>query len=398
MAQNSSPLKKVLYLARWYPNRYDPMPGLFIRRHALSVTKHFDVSTLSVHLNFAKDAAIFEKDIFTQSGIFEVKIYTRSANTGLPQLNSLVNMVRFFYAHFIGLREVKQHIGNPDLLHVNVLTRCGIVAFVYRLFKGVPYVITEHWTRYLPGMGNFTGFWRKAITRIVVKHASAILPVTLNLQLSMEKHGLKNNNYCVIPNVVDTTIFKPETNSVDRNPKIILHVSCFDDNQKNISGILRVLEKLALKRQDWKCIMVGDGIHFEKLVEYATQLRLKDKFVFFTGLRENNELVKLMQEASFQVLFSRDENLPVVIPESFACGVPFLSTNVGGISEHLHEYLGMLMPSEDEDALFTGIELMLDHPERYKKDLIRKYAVDNFSQQVIGEQLKNVYLRILDSA
>jgi glycosyltransferase involved in cell wall biosynthesis len=88
----------------------------------------------------------------------------------------------------------------------------------------------------------------------------------------------------------------------------------------------------------------------------------------------------------------------VVIPESFACGVPFLSTNVGGISEHLHEYLGMLIPSEDEDALFTGIELMLDHPERYNKDLIRRYAVDTFSQQVIGEQLKNVYLRVLASA
>ena len=161
---------------------------------------------------------------------------------------------------------------------------------------------------------------------------------------------------------------------------------------------MRVLEKLALKRQDWKCIMVGDGIHFNKLVEYASQLQLKDKFVFFTGLRENNELVELMQQASFQVLFSRFENLPVVIPESFSCGVPFLSTNVGGISEHLNESLGILIPSEDEDALLNSIEQMLDHPERYNKDQIRRYAIDNFSQQVIGEQLRNVYQRVLASA
>ena len=398
MTQNSSPRKKILYLARWYPNSYDPMPGLFIRRHALSVMKYFDVSTLSVHLNFKKNAAIFEKEIFTESGLFEVKIYTRSAKTGLPLLDSLLNLTRFFQAHLIGLREVKRNIGNPDLLHVNVLTRCGIVALLYKLFKGVPYVITEHWTRYLPGTGNFNGLLRKTLTRIVVKHASAVLPVTLNLQESMQMHGLRNNYYCVIPNVVDTNLFKPAAQPVDQNSKIILHVSCFEDKQKNISGILRVLGKLALKRQDWKCIMVGDGIHFNKLVEYASQLELKDKLVFFTGLRENNELVELMQKASFQVLFSRDENLPVVIPESFACGVPFLSTNVGGISEHLNESLGMLIPSEDEDALLNSIEQMLDHPERYNKEQIRRYAIDNFSQQVIGEQLRNVYQRVLASA
>jgi glycosyltransferase involved in cell wall biosynthesis len=396
MTQNPSPRKKILYLARWYPNRYDPMPGLFIRRHALSVLEYFDVSTLSVHLNFEKNAAIFEKEIFTESGLFEVKIYTRSANTGIPFFDSLVNIIRFFQAHFIGFRQVKHSRGNPDLLHVNVLTRCGIVALLYRLFKGVPYVVTEHWTRYLPGMGNYTGLLRKMLTRIVVKHASAILPVTLNLQVAMEKHGLRNNKYCVIPNVVDTNFFKPATQPLDKETKRILHVSCFEDKQKNISGILRVLAKLAAKRQDWKCIMVGDGIHFEKLKVYAGELNLKDIFVFFTGLRENTELVELMQLASFQVLFSRDENLPVVIPESFACGVPFISTNVGGISEHLHESLGMLIHSEDEDALLNSIEQMLDHPERYNKDQIRRYAIDNFSKQVIGEQLRNVYLRVLE--
>lgn len=398
MTQNSSPRKSVLYLARWYPNRYDPMPGLFIRRHALSVLQYFNVSTLSVHLNYAKDAPLFEREIFTESGLFEVKIYTRSANTGIAILDSFLNLIRFFQAHYIGMAEVKRIKGSPDLLHVNVLTRCGIVALLYHLFKGVPYVITEHWTRYLPGMGNFTGIWRKLLTRIVAKHASAILPVTLNLQRSMEKHGLKNKNYYVIPNVVDTNLFKPAEYQAYQNPKIILHVSCFEDNQKNISGILRVLAKLALKRQDWKCVMVGDGIHFTKLVEYASELQLKDRFVFFTGLRENNELVELMQQATFQVLFSRYENLPVVIPESFACGVPFVSTQVGGISEHLNESLGLLLPSEDEAALLRSIELMLDHPERYDKHLIRQYAIDNFSQQVVGTQLKNVYLRVMASA
>lgn len=395
MSKNQSDRPKVLYLARWYPNRYDPMPGLFIRRHALSVLEYFDVSILSVHLNNENNAAVFEREIITEAGLFEVKIYTRSARTGIKFLDSFININRFFRAHYIGFKEVKHNSGNPELLHVNVLTRCGIIALIYRIFTGVPYVITEHWTRYLPGMGNYNGFLRKALTRIVAKNASAILPVTLNLQHSMEKHGLQNDFYTVIPNVVDINLFKPTSQPEVNGQKIILHVSCFEDKQKNISGILRVLEILAKKRQDWKCIMVGEGIHFEKLTEIAKQIGLKDKFVFFTGLRENKELVELMQQASFQVLFSRFENLPVVIPESFACGVPFLSTDVGGIREHLHESLGILIPSEDEVALLNSVELMLDRPEKYDKDVIRKYAVDNFSQKVIGEQLRKVYRQVL---
>jgi glycosyltransferase involved in cell wall biosynthesis len=280
-------------------------------------------------------------------------------------------------------------------LHVNVLSRLGFVALIYRLFTGVPYVITEHWTRYLPGMNTYKGLIRKTLTKLIVRNASAVMPVTLNLQKAMQSHGLYNSNYRVIPNVVDTKLFTPKDFHVDLTRKIFIHVSCFDDNQKNISGILRVLKALLEKRQDWLCMMVGDGIHFDQMVSYADQLKIKDSFVVFTGLKENDELATLMQQACFQVMFSRYENLPVVITESFACGVPFLSTNVGGVAEHIHENLGLLIKSEDETALLAGIESMLDNQSKFDKEVIRQYAVDHFSNEVIGKQISEVYSNII---
>jgi glycosyltransferase involved in cell wall biosynthesis len=259
-------------------------------------------------------------------------------------------------------------------------------------------VITEHWTRYLPGMNNFYGFFRKWLTRMVVRNASAVMPVTLNLQKAMERHGLSNPGYRVIPNVVDTGKFIPIAETRIIQDKMFLHVSCFDDAQKNISGILRVLNILKSHRNNWRCVMVGEGIHYQKLVKHAEELHLKDKFVFFTGLKEGDDLVHLMQHANFQLMFSRYENLPVVIPESFACGVPFISTDVGGIAEHLKEDLGILIPSEDESALLEAIEFMLDHPEKYSKDTIRRYALDHFSQEVIGEQIELVYKEALQKS
>jgi glycosyltransferase involved in cell wall biosynthesis len=387
---------KVLFLPRWYPNRYDPMPGLFIRRHALSVSRFYKVAVLYVHLDPEIEARTYEIEHSDEQDIFEVLVYYKASKVDFKTLASLINLYRFFIGHLEGYQIIRKKFGTPDLLHVNVLTRLGLIALIYRLFTKVPYIVTEHWTRYLPGMNSFKGWFRKILTKIVVRNAAAIMPVTLNLQQAMQKYGLHNSNYQVIPNVVDTELFTPKDYTENKTRKMFLHVSCFDDKQKNISGILRVLKTLSVKRQDWICTMVGEGIHFDQLVKYADQLHLKDSFVFFTGLKENKELVALMQQASFQVIFSRYENLPVVITESFACGVPFLSTDVGGIAEHIHKNLGLLVKSEDEDALLAGLEYMLDDQEKFDKATIRQYAVDHFSNEVIGKQIRAVYEHTLN--
>jgi glycosyltransferase involved in cell wall biosynthesis len=381
----------VLYLPRWYPHRYDPMPGLFIERHARSVAAHCRVSVLYVHADSPEIKHKNETDVTRDEELLQLRVYFRSSGSRLPILRQLTNTCRFISAHCKGYGIIKKENGKADLLHVNVLTRLGVLAMIWKFLTGTPYVITEHWTRYLPSMDNFKGRWRKCLTRMVVKRASAVLPVTDNLRKAMESHGLLNRNYIIIPNVVDVNMFHPSEGQPSGPRKKFAHVSCFEDRQKNISGLLRVLQRLAGYRHDWECHMIGDGIHYQRLMALAGEMGLNDKEVIFHGLKENEELAALMREAWFQVMFSRFENLPVVILESFASGVPVLSTDVGGIREHLNSGLGMLIPAEDEEALFQGLVEMLDHPERFDKKKIRTYAVEHFSKEVIGNQLFDVY-------
>ena len=382
---------KILYLARWYPHRYDPMPGLFIERHARSAAAGCDVAVLYVHPDDQLTKRCQEVEKTCDEEILQIRIYFRPFRYGIPLVQPMVNLFRLTRMHFKGYRMVRKEMGKPDVIHVNVLTRIGAIALIFKLLTGIPYVITEHWTRYLPMMDNFRGWFRRFVTRLVVRNASAVMPVTVNLQRAMEAHGLKNDRYVIIPNVVDTDMFRPLSEKVEERKHNFLHVSCFEDKQKNISGILRVLKKLSGERQDWVCQMVGDGIHYDLLVRQAEELGLKDRFVVFHGLKEKQELAGLMQEAEFQLMFSRFENLPVVILESYACGVPVLSTDVGGISEHLDDRLGILIRSEDEEELLEKLNLMLDNSGTYQSDGIRRYALDHFSKEVIGRQLCDVY-------
>lgn len=394
MSQQPDDRLHILYLPKWYPHKYDPMPGLFIERHGISALPHCDISVLYVHADEHQKKCGYNFDYSEDDTLNTIRIYYKRANTGFKPLDTIINTCRFFRSHRKGLKKIREKYGNFDIIHVHVLTRHGVIALMEKIFKGIPYVITEHWTRYLASTNTFNGALRKFMTRIVARRASAIMPVTANLRDAMIDCGLKNDNYVVIPNVVDINMFSPDPDKASSDIARIVHVSCFDDQQKNIRGITRVLKRLAEKRQDFTVDMIGDGIHYDELLAYGDEMGVKDRYATYYGLKENEALAELMKAADFMLMFSRYENLPVVILESYACGVPVLSTDVGGIREHMNKDLGILIESEDEEALYNTLNDLLDNYKNYDAAKIRSYAVDHFSNEVIGDQLYEVYSSI----
>jgi glycosyltransferase involved in cell wall biosynthesis len=381
-----------LFLPRWYPHRYDPMMGLFIERHGVAVNRHVDVSVLYVHADDQLRDKNFDTIISPDEPLFTVRVYFKKSKSGLAPIAALVNIWRFLTAHLKGFRLIRQHRRRPDLIHVHVLTRLGVIALAQKILRGTPYLITEHWTRYLPTTDTYHGALRKLATRLVVKNAAAVMPVTANLRDAMIDNRLKNDNYIIIPNVVNIKMFVPDFQKQTPEIKKIVHLSCFTDKQKNISGILRVIKNLSLKRQDFELTLIGDGEDFAEMKALADSLELTDKFVKFAGLQQNDDLAKMLREADLMIMFSNFENLPVVILESYASGVPVVSTRVGGIHEHLNEQLGKLTTPGDEAEFLAVLNNTLDHLDGYNKDDIRQYAENHFSNEVIGRQLYDAYL------
>src|ERR1035437_9465772 len=163
---------KILFLPRWYPSKIDPMPGLFIERHA-EVASHFaDVAVLAI----IPSQDLSEIEIDKQEHLFTLRYYFKQGQTGSLFINKLINQYRWLYALLNGYRIVWKEMKGFDLLHVNVLTRLGIFALLVKYIENTPYVITEHWTRYLNG--GFKGKLRRAMTRLVVRKAKTVSTVT----------------------------------------------------------------------------------------------------------------------------------------------------------------------------------------------------------------------------
>lgn len=373
--------KHIVFLARWYPHRYDPMFGLFVQRHAEAAALYNDISVIYVH---ADDTLTQKFDISTDNASKDAPWHVSTIRVYYKKPKSkILSLIRFFKANKLALKQLPK----PDLIHVHILTRLGIIARWQKLVHGTPYIITEHWSRYLPG-NDFSGFFRKWATKIVVKHASLVTTVTKNLAYAMQSYGLTNPNYMVLPNVVDTNMFQiqPHDNAV---PKII-HISCFEDKSKNISGLLEALKILKDKNIAYQAVLIGNGMDFEAMKQKAASLQLNDR-VTFTGMLQGQELVNELASGDFLVVSSNYENMPVVILEALACGLPVASTDVGGIAEVVDLSKGLLIPPHETDLLAEIIETMLKLYKNYDANTLRDSIIKKFSNEAVGKLLNSLY-------
>ncbi len=381
---------KVLFLSAWYPHRYDLMSGLFVRKHAEAVNLFCDVAVVYIH----PDEHIRTFEIVEQkyNDLREVIVYYPVGKKGI--FRKIVKTINYLRAYRKGYEYIAQGGFSPDIVHANILTRTGVMAYLIKVCKKVPYVIMEHWSRYLPSRSEYKGCIRKIMTKQVVKHAAAVLPVSANLKEAMQSHELCNPNYAVINNVVDDSFLNKETAN-PRTKKRILHVSCFDERAKNISGILRSVSELSKMRDDFEMVIIGTGIDFDKVYAYSLTLGFPQNMVSFLGEKTPGEVAAYFNNSDFFVMFSNFENSPVVILESLMSGKPVISSNVGGISEHVNDTNGILVPARDEEALLKSLNYMLDNFQNYDSEKIRQEAIGKYTYASIGKKLTDIYSRIL---
>jgi glycosyltransferase involved in cell wall biosynthesis len=108
------------------------------------------------------------------------------------------------------------------------------------------------------------------------------------------------------------------------------------------------------------------------------------------------EMSNLYSVANVFVLPTREDNLPNVMLESFACGLPVISFNNGGMVEHIKlNFNGLLIDGFTGVALADGILDFYKSRNNYNSFEIRKYAENNFSFKKQAEAYSDIYEEIL---
>ena len=283
----------------------------------------------------------------------------------------------------------------PDIVQLNVIQKQGVLALWLKKRYGIPYVIIEHWSGYLPENGSYMrqGALKRRFCGLIASQASVLMPVSNCLKEAMQQCGIRNERWEKVNNVVDEEFFNP-TREVEspKSTKMILHVSCFDEKAKNVKGLLRAAKRLSEKRQDWKLVLVGDGRDYKATRAYESELAFEEGLLQWTGELTPQEVAKEMQKADVFVLSSNYENAPVVLSESLACGTPIIATKAGGMPEMVSKECGVLVPPRDDQALYEAMDFMLDHNSDYVPAVIRKHG-EQYSPERVGKHLKAIYIQ-----
>ena len=379
----------ILFLSSWYPNRVQPTLGNFVQKHAEAIALTSNVAALNVCSDI-NCKQTFETTIQEINNVFTVNIYFKKS--GFP----LIKLIRYFKAHKIGFEIIQKKIKHIDLIHHTILFPAGYFALYLKQKYHIPYIITEHWTGYLAAKKQRFGIFEKYLSKKIARNASTITTVSNDLKNAMLNLGFANK-YQTVYNVVDTALFSLPSDKIKSSKIKFLHVSHLDNAHKNISGMLRVVKRLSETRNDFECWFVGDGDTLPH-IKLAKQLYIYNTFAFFDGTKSTKEIAQLMKKADCFLLFSNYENMPVVISEAMACGLPVISTNVGGIPEHISTNFGKLISPNDEKELFNCLNEMIDELKNNKYNAleISNYAKNNFSYEQVSGHFHEIYVDVLN--
>jgi glycosyltransferase involved in cell wall biosynthesis len=381
-------MKQVLWLASWYPNKFDAYNGDFIQRHAQAAAPYCKPFVLHVQLvpsSFQLEKVEFET--IQQNHFQEQIVYVKESNLPFP-LNKIANQFNYERYFRKAITHYMASFGKPDLVHVHVPVKAGKLALWLKAKFGIPYLLTEHYGIY----NNYAidkyadrSWWFKWLTKNVIEEADKFLPVSNSLGEAVNKLVMQKPFHAVY-NVVDTTIFnyQPQLSTSDF---WFIHVSTMD-HPKNAEGILRAFANAFVQNNTLRLRMVGPAS--EILKQLAISLKLSD-VVCFTGMLLQYEVARLMQQSHAFVLFSNYENMPCVIAEALCCGLPVISSDVGGIAEVINQNNGLLISPKDEAVLTKAMLEMQENLASFNQQEIAKNSATTFAYKTIGKQISACY-------
>ncbi len=135
--------------------------------------------------------------------------------------------------------------------------------------------------------------------------------------------------------------------------------------KKGFADLIRACGLLAASGKSFQCEIIGEGPLENELHAQIDQLNLQDR-VALSGAKPQREVRQRLAAASVFVLPSvvdaegGMDNLPTVIMEAMATGLPVISTDIGGIPEMLiQNETGFLVRPGDVAALAGAIERLL---------------------------------------
>lgn len=267
-----------------------------------------------------------------------------------------------------------------DLIDAHFAYPDGYAAAKLARWLGLPLVITMRGKEERQASSELRPY-----VKCAVNEADAIIAVSDRLAALARELGAAPERVRTIGNGVDLERFVPIAPDVARKhlglpyqAKVLISVGGLVE-RKGFHRVIECLPALKARFPSLILLIVGgpgpEGSMEAQLRAQVTSLGLAEN-VRFLGVLRGAELTCAYSAADVFVLATRYEGWANVLLEAMACGLPVITTDVGGNAGVVKsDRLGTLVPFGDAEALTAAIESAL--AKCWDQKLIRDYAEQN---------------------
>ncbi len=199
----------------------------------------------------------------------------------------------------------------------------------------------------------------------------------------------------VLENIVDQQLEIKANQYNSSKPISFLFLGAIG-NRKGIFDLLQVLKQNREYYEGKIKLIVGGNGEVDKLKKIILDNSLQE-IVLFKGWVSGEEKANLLKTTDVYILPSYNEGLPLSILEAMSYGMPIISTDVGGISEVVHDdQNGCLIKPGDLSQLDASLRKFVEDPALLKRyglkslDIVMPY----YSKSVIPK-LNMIYEDLL---
>jgi len=301
-----------------------------------------------------------------------------------PRFLSIPGLCKSWDGFFMALGSLSTLIKLRD--HFNIIDAHfaypdGYAATLLGKWLRIPVTITLRGTEVpLSKMPN-----RKARLITALKNATRVFSVSDSLKQHVVSLGAEKDKIRVVGNGIDIdkfysldkTVVRAELN-IPEDAKVLISVGGLVD-RKGFHRVIEVLPKLVAIYPELIYLIVGgesaEGNIRGRLEDQVKALRLEEN-VRFLGAYPSEKLKEPLSAADVFVLATANEGWANVFLEAMACGLPVITTDVGGNKEVVnHPNLGIVVPFGQSTSLLAALLKSFDTD--WDRQSIIQYARQN---------------------
>jgi glycosyltransferase involved in cell wall biosynthesis len=392
---------KIGVITSAYPEFKDDPHGIFIHRLMLEVSNQgHDVHILAPFAGEKTEFILEGVHVEKFNYFYPKKYQSLAGRSGMIDNVKEGFFVKFQFLSFIFFNVVNscRKLNDMDIIHVQWPIPNGLGALFLKKFFKIPYLNTIYGEEvYLSKRFNTT-----FIIKLLVNNSSKSITISTGSLRACLEAGLQKEKLGIIPFGVDTNFFKPMKLEKNKDVFQILSVGYLIE-RKGFEYLIKAVKEVLKANYNIMLTIVGSGplkIHIKNLINL---LELDENIEMISNVSDE-KLLEIYNSSDLFVLPSivdsqgNTEGLGVVLLEAMACKLPVIGSNIGGITDIIHDGdTGLLVPQKDSLELSKAIIRLIEDQDLREKISLKGFikVKENFSWEKIANEYIKIYETIL---